>query len=127
MKKIYLPLFFMICLLPGIAAADPIDKVAALIKQGNTRELAKIFAANVEMFILSDENVYSKAQAEVVLDKFFMQNKPKAVSMLHRVNSNQNFRFGVLILTTDKGSFRVAFTLKEEFLIELRIETEKVK
>jgi hypothetical protein len=49
--------------------------------------------------------------------------------MLHRINSNPNYNFGVLILTTDKGKFRVSYTLKEVnkvmAVIELRIETEK--
>lgn len=80
---------------------------------------------------MEDDNVYSKAQAGLILDKFFNQNKPKAVKMLHRINSNPNYRFGVLIVNTGKDTFRVAFTLKETdgslMLIEFRIETEKVK
>jgi len=127
MKQPYLSILFVLFLLPFVAVADPIDKVAGLIKQANTHGLAEMFAPNIEITILTDENVYSKAQAEQVLDRFFMQNKPKSVQILHRVNSNQNYRFGVLILTTDKGTYRVAFTLKDDALIALRIETEKVK
>ncbi len=130
MKLFYLPLLIISYMVPAIIA-DPIDKVAELIKQGNTRELSKIFAPSVEITIQDEENVYSKVQAGLILDKFFSQNKPSAFKMLHKVNSNPNYLFGVLILTTDKGPFRVAYTLKEtngvQTLIELRIETEKVK
>ncbi|CAN5175819.1 hypothetical protein BH09BAC6_BH09BAC6_35710 [soil metagenome] len=127
MKQRYLPILFVLFLLPFAGVADPIDKVASLIKQGNAHGLAEMFAPNIEIAILTEENVYSKAQAEQVLEKFFIQNKSKTVQILHRVNSSQNYRFGVLILTTDRGTFRVAFTLKDDALIELRIETEKVK
>jgi hypothetical protein len=117
--------------LNAVSLADPIDKVAELIKLGNIHELSKLFAANVEVDIPGDENLYSKAQAELVLDKFFNQNKPKSVKMLHKINSNPNYRFGVLIMDTNRGIFRIACTLKETegilVLIEFRIETEKVK
>ena len=130
MKKIYLPLLLILFVII-IPPADPVDTVAALIGQGNAHELSKYFAPSVEMAIMDVENVYTKTQAELVVDKFFSQNKPRAVQVLHKVNSNSNYRFAVLILTTDKGTFRVAYTMKETdgslTLIELRIETEKVK
>jgi hypothetical protein len=131
MKHHYLSLFIIFCFIPVVSFADPIDKVADLIRQGNIHELSKLFAANVEIAIMGNENVYSKDQTELILDKFFNQNKPKSVKMLHKVNSNPNYSFGVLITTTDKGTFRIAYTMKETdgalLLIELRIETEKVK
>jgi hypothetical protein len=131
MKHHYQSLLIVLCLITLVSIADPIDKVANLIKQGNMHELSNLFAANVEIAILGDENVYSKVQTELILDKFFNQNKPRAVKMLHKVNSNPNYQFGVLIVYTDKGVFRIAYTMKETdgnlLLIELRIETEKVK
>jgi hypothetical protein len=131
MKPFYLPLLVILYLARSVSQGDPIDKVAELIKQGNVHELAKLFASNIEVTILDDENVYAKDQAELILDKFFSQNKPRTVKMLHKINSNPNYRFGVLIVNTDKGPYRVAYTLKgtggDLTMIELRIETEKVK
>jgi hypothetical protein len=129
MKLRYLPLLTLLFLLPMVASADTIEKIAELIKQGNAHEIAKFFATNVDISILDETNVYSKAQSEMILDKFFKENKPHTVKLLHRINSNPNYNFGVLILTTDKGKFRVSYTLKEVnkvmAVIELRIETEK--
>jgi hypothetical protein len=131
MKLIYLPSFIILLLLPHITPADPIDNVANFIKQGNTKELARLFANNIEIAIMDDENIYSRAQATLILDKFFLKNKPKSIKLLHKVNSSANYRFGVFILTTDTGLYRVAFTLKDTdgkmTIIELRIENEKVK
>jgi hypothetical protein len=51
--------------------------------------------------------------------------------MLHKVNSSSSYRLGVVIINTDKGVYRAAFTLKDTNgnlqLIELRVESEKVK
>lgn len=131
MKLFYLPLLLIFYMVPSRAVADPIDKVAELIRQGNVQELSKMFAANVEIAMQDEENVYSKIQAGLILDKFFSQNKPASVKMLHKINSNPNYLSGVLILNTSNGPFRIAYTLKQTegslTLIEMRIETEKVK
>jgi hypothetical protein len=113
----------------NVTFTGAIEKIAELIKTGNAHELAGFFAPNVDITILDQANVYSKAQSEMILEKFFKDHKPRAVKLLHRINSNPNYNFGVLILTTDKGKFRVSYTLKEiekaMVIIELRIETEK--
>jgi len=131
MKTFYLQSFFILFLLPSALFADPIDRVADLIRQGNIHELSKLFASSVEITMLDDENVYSKAQTELILNKFFSQNKPRTVKMLHKVNSNPNYMFGVLIANTDKGHYRITYTMQEIdgilLIIEMRIEVEKVK
>ncbi len=130
-KLLYLPVMLTLYVVTGISLTDPIDNVAALIRQGDVHALSAMFAPSVEISILNEENVYSKNQAELVLTKFFNENKPKSVKMLHRINSNPNYYFGVITVSTDKGVFRIACTLKQTDkrfeLIEIRIETEKVK
>jgi len=129
MKLRYAPILFLLFMFPALCVAGPIDKIAELIKQGNVHELSKFFSPNIDISVLDDTNVYSKTQSEMILQKFFSNNKPLSVKVLHRINSNANYNFGVLILTTDKGKYRVAFTLKGAeatmTMIELRIETEK--
>jgi hypothetical protein len=129
MKLRYLPLLVLLFIVPTVGFAGPIEKIAELIKQGNAHELAKYFAANIDISISENANSYSKAQAEIILDKFFKENKPSSVKLLHRINSSATYNFGVLILTTDKEKYRISYTLKEVenamVMIELRIETEK--
>ncbi|MBB5395567.1 DUF4783 domain-containing protein [Mucilaginibacter sp. AK015] len=129
MKLRYLPMLSLFYLLPLVATGGTIEKIADFFKQGNAHEIAKFFAVNVDISILDESNVYAKSQSEMILDKFFRENKPHSVKILHRVSSNPNYNFGVLILTTDKGKFRVSYTLKDinkdMEIIELRIETEK--
>jgi hypothetical protein len=129
LKLKYLPMLSLFFLLSLAVRADAIEQIAILIKQGDAHQLAKLFAANVDLSILKEGDVYSRAQSEMILDNFFKENKPKSVKLLHRVNSNPGYNYGVVILTTDKGKFRVSYTLREinkvMVVIELRIETEK--
>lgn len=119
----------LLYLVPNVALAGPIEKIAELIKQGNAHELAKYFAASVDVTVLDNTNVYSNTQAEVIIDKFFRENRPLSATVLHKVNSNATYNFGVVLLHTDKGKFRVAYTIKEiekeMVIIEMRIEIEK--
>ena len=129
MKLRYMPLLTLLFLLPMVTKADAIEKIGLYLKQGNAHELTTFFATSIDISITGESNVYSKTQAEQVLDKFFKENKPHTIKLLHRVSSNPNYNFAVYILTTDKGKFRISCTLKEVNkvmgVIELRIETEK--
>ena len=129
MNKFYLWIFVLLAFTFTAPLADPIDKIAMLVRQGNVHELSGFFAENVEVSVLDEENVYSKAQAELILDKFFSQNRPQSVKILHKVNYNANYQFGVLQVNTGKSFYRVAFTLKGSgnklAMIEFRVEAVK--
>ncbi|MEO8884590.1 MAG: DUF4783 domain-containing protein [Mucilaginibacter sp.] len=120
---------FMLLQVFFMPAADTIDHVADLFAKGNTSEIAKLFANNVDMGIMADLDTYPKARAEQILQKFFTQNKPISSKVLHKVTSSAAYNVGVIELTTDKGVFRVSFTLKDNKgvmqLVEVRVEGAK--
>lgn len=113
----------------SINESDIIEDLSGHFKAGNSKEIAKYFSSSVELIIIDDEDVYSKAQTEQILRDFFHKYSPSKSSVVHLINTNPNFRFGILSLVTKNGKFRVSITLKKSnssFLItELRIETDK--
>jgi hypothetical protein len=131
MRRRYLSLIIIFIAVHALAADDPISKLATIIRQGNMHELSALMAGNVEISLPGDDNSYSKQQAEAVLSNFFSHNKPLSVKVFHEINSNPHYRFGVLLMNTGRGIYRIAITLKQVNgalqLIELRIETEKVR
>ena len=131
MKSLYILLLILPLSFFPTVHPDIIDTTAELIKQGQIHELAKSFSSTVELAVLEEEHTYSSTQAEAVLNDFFKRNSPKSVTILHRITSNANYRFAVLILTTNNGVYRIALSLKnanEHFeLTEIRIESEKTK
>ncbi len=110
--------------------ADIVDNLAVHLKTGNSKEIAKNFASSVELLIIDQEDVYSKAQAEQILKDFFVKNPPSKTAIIHRLNSNPNFRYGIFSLQTKSLKYRVTITLMHQkttnsFLItELRIEKD---
>lgn len=109
--------------------ADIIDDLSSYFKSSNAREIAKNFASTIELIIIDEEDVYSKAQGEQILKDFFIKHPPVKTSIFHKINTNPNYRFGVILLGTSKETFRVSVTMKKfnnSYLItELRIEPAK--
>ncbi|HEY0177474.1 MAG TPA: DUF4783 domain-containing protein [Pedobacter sp.] len=114
---------------PMVLENDIVDTLSALFKSANSKEISKNFSSSVELTINEQEDVYSKAQSEQILREFFTKNPPVNSTVIHLINTNPNYRFGVLSLSTKNGKFRVAITLKKTanafFITELRIDPDK--
>lgn len=113
----------------SVGRIDTQDDISNYIKAGNSKEIAKYFAATVSISILDNDDMYPKAQAESVLRDFFAKHPPVSVKPLHKLSSNPNHKFTVVLLHTSGGDFRVSFSLRNnngEFeLNEIRIEPNK--
>ena len=124
--------FFIFLYFPSNSAiqADIVDNLAVHLKNGNSKDIAKSFASSIELLIIDQEDVYSKAQAEQILRDFFVKNPPTKTAIIHRLNSNPNYRYGIFSLQTKSLKYRVTITLMYQktsnaFLItELRIEKD---
>jgi len=121
--------FLFFTVFTGTFLAAPIDKIAALLQQGQAHELAKQFSASIEFSILDNETDVTKAQAETRLVNFFTQNKPVSVKVIHRMETNPNLQYAVVQLKTSNGSFRVSYSIKitngNQEITDLHIEAEK--
>jgi len=126
---LFLYVFFVQFLPSVITQGDIVDELSEHFKSGNTKDIAKYFSNSVELIINEEEDVYSKAQAEQILRDFFNKHNPSKSSVVHLINTNPNFRFGILSLITKTGKFRVSITLKKSgasfFITELRVEHDK--
>jgi hypothetical protein len=99
---------------------DIIESVTRTFRNTDTQELSKFLSSNVELDILADQDVYSKPQTELILKDFINKHHPVSVKSLHRLDSNPNYRFGVFVMNTSSGKFRVSFSMKNssgKFLI----------
>jgi len=110
----------------NIPAVDIVDDVVKCFKTADIKELAKYFASTVNMSLRNEEGMYSKVQTEIILREFMNRNTPKEISIVHRLDSNPNFRYVVFNMDTENSKFRVSFKLISENslfkMTELRIE-----
>ena len=117
--------------LPFAAAAqhDVKDQVALAIKTGNAKALAGHFMSNVDLTLPGSSDVYSKAQAEQLVRKFFEAHVPSDLAIEHEGVSKMGDRYYIGRLKTSTGEYRVTFFLKKTTDVfqvkQLRIEAGK--
>ncbi|MBL4654345.1 MAG: DUF4783 domain-containing protein [Bacteroidia bacterium] len=108
---------------------DIYAEIASAIKSGSSIEVAKYFSANVELTILDNEDLYSKAQAQLILKDFFEKYPPKAYKLIHQGSSTEGSKYAIGNYTTTNREFRTYFYIKQSgdkyFIQELRFEDEE--
>jgi hypothetical protein len=89
---------------------------------GNAKLLSFYMSTSIEIEINGQEGIYSKSQAEQVLNKFFDKYPPRSFSLSHKGNSAAGARFAVGDYVTGKEhTFRVTIFLKkngDQYLIQ---------
>lgn len=129
MKSLLAILLLFIQFIPLSAnQGDVFDQIAQNFKDGDAKEISKYFAASVELIVVDQEDVYSKAQSEQILKDFFIKNQPQKIEILHKLSNN---RLCILSLFTKSGRYRITITMTprkpaNNFQItELRIERDR--
>lgn len=105
---------------------DIIEEISSSFQSGNTKEISEHFASTINLSILNDNNVYSKVQAEIILNSFLNAHEPRSAKIIHRLNNSTSYKHAVIELATNKGNFRVSYSLRVDSnkaqIVELRIE-----
>jgi hypothetical protein len=128
-KKFVITLTFFIGVLcfSNHAIAQVPDEIIQSLKSGDSKTLSAYFNQNVEMVVLENDNVYSKAQAQQIVNKFFSSNPPESFSVIHQ-GGKEGAQYVIGNLVTGKGSYRVYFLLKKnsgkDYIHQLRIEAQ---
>ena len=137
MKKIkyIVSVSLIFCSMLVLANISPQDKrvpneINVGLETGNAKVLSAYFNQNVELVVLDNDNVYSKAQAQQIVANFFNKFPPvaeNAFSIIHD-SGKANAQYVIGKLKTEKGDFRVYFLLKQsegkQYIHQLRIEQQ---
>lgn len=121
---------FMFLLSVVSFAQDNTNAIAASVKSGNAKEISKFFSDDVDMKIIDKEDVYSKAQAELILKDFFAKHPVKAFTLAHKSapNAKNGSQYVIGTLETTNGKFRTYFLLKsaggQQLIQQFRIEAD---
>ncbi len=103
------------------------EGITKAITAGNSKALGAYLTGNVDLTVNETSGVYSKDQAEVILNRFFSDHKPSGYSIKHEGKSKLEDFYYIGDLKTAKSDYRLTFFLKKEgdkFLIkQLRIES----
>ncbi len=120
-------IFLIALLVVTVVSAQIPEEVSNSLKTGNAAKLARFFYQNIELVVLENENVYSKAHAEQVLSNFFKNYPPSRFVVIHQGGKgDSNYAIGTLYAPTQ--NFRVYILLKTNnntsLIHQLRIEKQ---
>jgi len=128
-------IILIFCSFMSIAANSSQDKkvpneINVGLATGDAKVLSTYFNQNVELVVLDNDNVYSKAQAQQIVTNFFSKFPPiekNAFSIIHD-SGKENAQYVIGKLKTEKGDFRVYLLLKQndgkQYIHVLRIEQQ---
>lgn len=106
---------------------DVFVPIAKYIQAGDSEKLSVWLAHNLEIDVLGDVNVCSKAQAKKILKEFFTNYTPKSFAITHR-SGKPPMIFMQGNLSAGGEKFRVTLFVKTQedgnFIQQLRIEKE---
>ncbi len=129
-KKMLISIFLISGILTSAvhSQAQVPNEILLSLQSGNAKVLSRYFNQNVELVVLDNENVYSKAQAQQIVGNFFSSYPPESFEVVHDGGKEGN-KYVIGTLNTKKGSFRVYFLLKQnagkDYIHQLRIEKLK--
>lgn len=94
-------------------ASDLLEDIANALRSGDAKSVSRYFGSTIDLTILSQEEVYSKIQAEVVLKDFFQKNPPRSFTVIHKGESKEGAKYAIGTMVTAQGQvFRTYFFIK---------------
>ena len=82
------------------------NEIKKAFVSGDSKKLALYFDRNLELLLIDKGDVYSKAQAELIIKNFFLSNSPKSF-IVESENKDETTNFAIARLKTNKNDFRV--------------------
>src|SRR5690242_20620929 len=98
-------------LLTSFTEQNSIDEVIGALRSGNSSELSRYFDENVDLTLPDKSDSYSKAQAQLIVKDFFMNNGVKGFDLKHKGDSPGG-HFCIGTLQTNSGNFRTNVFMK---------------
>ncbi|MEM8909851.1 MAG: DUF4783 domain-containing protein [Bacteroidota bacterium] len=123
-------LMFIFLFAPSLALLTPnLGAISKAITQGDAAALAQFFDQDVEITILSEVDIYTKAEAKKVVQNFFAQYAPQTYSQVHQGTSKgEGGQYCIGNLEAGNKKFRVYIYLKKSgsqyWIQELRFEKQ---
>lgn len=128
MKRIFTSLLLgSVLLLSSFTTQNGIDEVIGALRSGNANQLASHFDDNVEITLPDKSDNYSKAQAQLIVRDFFVNNGVKGFEVKHKGDSPGGSHFCIGTLQTNAGNFRTNVFMKmkngREVVKEIRFQS----
>ena len=102
--------------------ADIFKEIENAISLGNAKMMVNYLNTSIELETPTSKGIYSRSQAELIIDKFFQKYPPISFTITQKGNSSGGSRFAVGNYNSERErSFRVTIFIKksgQDYLIQ---------
>jgi hypothetical protein len=110
--KLLIITIFLLCFINDNKAQQAeLKAINSCLQNGDTKMLVFHFIDNIDLTLLTEDDIFSKSQAEAMIGDFFKKNKPNKLVVEHEGNSKSNDYYAIGTLSTSSGNYRVTFFL----------------
>ncbi len=124
--KVVLLFLLVVCSQSELSAQFP-SEITKTIQNANADNFSQYFNSKIELVLAEKSGVFSKEQAELIIDNFFSSHPPKKFNIIHE-GIRQSSSFAIGKYYTEKGIYRFYFLTKhtdnKTYIHQLRIEKE---
>jgi hypothetical protein len=107
------------------------EEIVSCFLNGNSKKLSGYFNQNIEIAIPGNKNIYSKAQAQQIIAKFFSENPADSFNILSTSAKDDAINMIGMMTTKQTSSYRVYIVLKKtngkDVIHLLKIEKRQTK
>jgi hypothetical protein len=128
MKALFTSLLLgTVLLLSSFDTQSAIDGVINALRSGNAGQLSGYFDDNIELTLPDKSDSYSKAQAQLIVKDFFVNNGVKGFEVKHKGDNPSGGHWCIGTLQTNSGNFRTNVFMKtkngKEVVKEIRFQS----
>ena len=102
--------------------SDIFKEIENALSLGNAKMIEGYLNTSIELETPASKGIYSRGQAQLIIDKFFQKYPPISFTITQKGNSSGGSRFAVgNYVSTRERTFRVTLFIKrsgQEFLIQ---------
>lgn len=98
-----------------------VEQIEHALKQGSSKEIAKIMDATIEIKLGDNRGNFSKNQAEIILRDFFKKHPPKNFKIVHQSESSETISYLIGNYQSPTGLFKTLIKSKPNPANQLRI------
>jgi len=107
-----------------LAQEEVLKNIKAGFKSGNATVVSNHLSTRVEFALESDKKLLRKEKAALVLQDFFLVNKPKDFQLLHQGASKEGLKFYIGEYISVSGTHRVLIYLRKSLIEKIDISKE---
>lgn len=122
LKNIIILCFAALGLLSAKPPADIFKEIENAISLGNAKMMESYLNTSIELETPTSKGIYSRGQAQLIIDKFFQKYPPISFTITQKGNSSGGSRFAIgNYVSTRERTFRVTIFVKKsgsDYLIQ---------